>query len=125
MHIADFKAARQPAADQRMFAMRGPDACGGADTPTDQHVALPVPLHLYASDCVIQRQRLECVYSRVIRAIFGHEWRDRTGDRGDLAAGKALVAVAREESVRVARLRWTLARKSELHELRRRGRYSY
>src|SRR5665213_1630395 len=35
VHVPDLETARQPAEDQRLFAMCGPDACSGADAPTD------------------------------------------------------------------------------------------
>src|SRR5690348_7750910 len=77
MHEPHFKPVRQPSEDQGGLAMRGPDARAGTDRPADQHVGLPVPVHLHARDRVVQRQQFQRVHCRMIVAVLDHERRHR------------------------------------------------
>src|SRR6185312_5857029 len=122
---AHLESAGQPAEDQGRIAMRGPDADRGTDGPAGQHVALPVPAGLDPADGVIQRQKLQRIHGWIIVTVGHDERRDGARDRGDLAAGKALVFETLEEFVRIAGLRRTFALEGPFRALGDHRRYRH
>lgn len=112
---------RQPAHDQGICTIVGPDTESGPDSSTDDDVARSMSTDFHARDHVIGGRCFERVNGRVIMAIFEHEWSDCAGDGGNFAAGKALVPMAGEELVGIACLVRPFAREHAFHGLHTEG----
>src|SRR4249919_1444513 len=109
-------AARQYTGDERGFPMMGIHPESGADAGANQNIALPMAMHLHACDGVVGRQKCQSIHPGMIAAVFRNERGHHRGDFGNLATWKALMALAREKTVRVGVFAGSLSREPIFHQ---------